>query len=341
MTTVLVTGAGGYIGSVLCEQLLDGGHEVRALDRMFFGRQTLAHLEDRPGFQIIRDDIRYVGPEPFEGVDVVMHLAGISNDPACDLDPRITQEVNVDGTVRVAKHAREAGVSRFIFSSSCSVYGASDGGILHEDSPRAPVSLYARTKIESEEDLMGMHSEDFAVTMLRNGTVYGISPRMRFDLVINLMTLYAHRHRKIFVLGGGQQWRPLVHVYDVARAFVAVMDAPIDKVAGEVFNVGETDHNFQTVRVAQMVRDVLPYTNVEIVPDDPDRRSYRVGFDKIRDVLGFEITRTPHEGIVEIKQALERGTVDDGIKSRTVDYYRFLLEAEQTVREIAYDGAIF
>jgi nucleoside-diphosphate-sugar epimerase len=127
----------------------------------------------------------------------------------------------------------------------------------------------------------------------------------------------------------------------VARAFVAVMDAPADKVAGEVFNVGKTDHNFQTVRIAQMVREVLPYTDVEMVPDDPDRRSYRVAFDKIRDVLGFEITRTPHEGIVEIKQALERGTVDDGIRSRTVDYYRYLLEAEQTVREVSYDGAIF
>jgi nucleoside-diphosphate-sugar epimerase len=341
MTTVLVTGAGGYIGSVLCELLLDAGHEVRALDRLFFGRQPLAHLEARPGFELIREDIRHVGPEPFEGIDVVMHLAGISNDPACDLDPRITQEVNVDGTMRVAKLAREAGVGRFVFSSSCSVYGAAGGDLLHEDSPRAPVSLYARTKIESEEDLMKMHGDDFAVTMLRNGTVYGISPRMRFDLVINLMTLYAHRNRKIFVLGGGQQWRPLVHVHDVARAFLTVMDAPVDKVAGEVFNVGETDHNFQTVRIAHMVRDVLPYTDVELVPDDPDRRSYRVGFDKIRDVLGYEITRTPHEGIVEIKQALERGTVDDGIRSRTVDYYRFLLEAEQTVREVAYDGAIF
>jgi nucleoside-diphosphate-sugar epimerase len=341
MTTVLVTGGAGYIGSVLCELLLDRGHEVRALDRMFFGAQTLDHLDGRSGFSVIKDDIRYVGPEPFEGVDVVMHLAGISNDPACDLDPRITQEVNVDGTVHVAKRAHEAGVSRFIFSSSCSVYGASEGGIVDEDSPRAPVSLYARTKIESEEDLEGLQSDDIAVTMLRNGTVYGISPRMRFDLVINLMTLYAHRHRKIFVLGGGQQWRPLVHVYDVARAFAEVMEAPVDKVAGEVFNVGETDHNFQTLRIAQMVRDVLPYTEVEVVPDDPDRRSYRVGFDKIRDVLGFEITRTPHEGIVEIKQALERGTVDDGIRSRTVDYYRFLLEAEETLRDVSYAGSIF
>lgn len=341
MTTVLVTGAGGYIGTVLSELLLDAGHEVRALDRLFFGRETLAHLEGRAGFELVRDDIRYVGPEPFEGVDAVVHLAGISNDPACDLEPRITQEVNVDGTMRVAKQAQAAGVSRFIFSSSCSVYGASDGLVLDESSPRAPVSLYARTKIQSEEDLTALQGDDFAVTMLRNGTVYGISPRMRFDLVINLMTLYALRRRKIFVLGGGQQWRPLVHVYDVARAVQAVLDAPLEKVAGEVFNVGATEHNFQTVQVAQMVRDVLPYTDVEVVPDDPDRRSYRVGFDKIRDVLGFEISRTPHEGIVEIKQALERGTVDDGIRSRTVDYYRYLLEAEQTVREVAYDGAIF
>ena len=162
---------------------------------------------------------------------------------------------------------------------------------------------------------------------------------MRFDLVINLMTLYAHRNRKIFVLGGGQQWRPLVHVYDVARAVQAVMDAPIEKVAGEVFNVGTTDHNFQTVRIAQMVRDVLPYTDVELVPDDPDRRSYRVGFDKIRDVLGFEITRTPHEGIVEIKQALERArwTTASGPAPSTTTAFC----SKQTVRDIAYDGTIF
>ena len=341
MTTVLVTGAGGYIGSVLCELLLDAGHEVRGLDRMFFGAETLAHVQDHPKFRLYKEDIRDVGPEPFEGAEAVIHLAGISNDPACDLDPQITQEVNVDGTRQIAKQAREAGVSRFLFSSSCSVYGASGGDMLDESSPQAPVSLYARTKIESENDLMAMHGDDFAVTMLRNGTVYGISPRMRFDLVINLMTLYAIRQRKIFVLGGGQQWRPLVHVYDGARSFVEVMNAPIDKVAGEVFNVGETDQNFQTVRIAQMVRDVLPYTDVEMVPDDPDRRSYRVAFDKIRDVLGFEIVRTPHEGIVEVKQALERASVDDGIRSRTVDYYRYLLEAEQTVRELSHNGTIF
>lgn len=341
MTTVLVTGGAGYIGSVLCELLLDRGHHVRALDRLFFGRETVSHLDGRDGFELVRDDIRYVGPEPFEGVDVVVHLAGISNDPACDLDPRITQEVNVDGTARVAKQARAAGVSQFIFASSCSVYGASEGAILDESSERAPVSLYARSKIESEEDLMGMNDDQFAVTILRNGTVYGVSPRMRFDLVINLMTLFALRRRRIFVLGGGQQWRPLVHVHDVARAFIAVMDAPIGQVAGEVFNVGESDHNFQTVRIAQMVRDVLPYTEIEMVPDDPDRRSYRVTFDKIRDVLGYEITRTPHEGIVETKQALESGRVDDGIRSRTVDYYQYLLEAERTVRDVAYEGSIF
>ena len=177
--------------------------------------------------------------------------------------------------------------------------------------------------------------------MLRNGTVYGISPRMRFDLVINLMTLYAYRHRKIFVLGGGQQWRPLVHVYDVARAFTAVMDAPLEKVAGEVFNVGadgpqlpDGAHRPDGPRRAAVHRRRARARR-------PRPAQLPVAFDKIRDVLGFESRGRPYEGIVEIKQALERGTVDDGIRSRTVDYYRFLLEAEQTVREVSYDGAIF
>lgn len=341
MTKVLVTGGGGYIGSVLCGLLLDGGHEVRALDRFFFGQDTLNHLDGRPGLEIVRDDIRHVGIERFDGVDAVVHLAGISNDPACDLDEHITDDVNVAGTVRVAKLAKEAGVQRFVFASSCSVYGASSGHVLDESSPTAPVSLYARSKVQSEEDLAPMNGDDFAVTNLRNGTIYGLSPRMRFDLIINIMTLHAYRQRRIYVLGGGQQWRPLVHVYDVARAIRTVLEAPRDKVAGETFNVGANDQNFQTLRVAQMVRDVVPHTDIDLVPDDPDRRTYNVRFDKINEVLGFKVERTPYEGIVEIKQALESGATQDSIRTRTVDYYRFLLEAERTVRDVAFEGSIF
>lgn len=341
MSTVLVTGGGGYIGSVLLEMLLDAGHSVRVLDRFFFGREIIAKLEEREGLTVAKGDIRSADRSLFEGVDVVAHLASISNDPACDLDPRISEEVNLGGTMHVAQMAKEAGVSRFIFSSSCSIYGAGVEKVVDETSAMAPVSLYARTKIEAEAELAKLNDEAFAVIALRNATAYGLSPRMRFDLVINIMTLYAYKNRRIHVLGGGKQWRPLVHVRDIARAHLAVMEAPLDLVHGEAFNVGSNDQNYQIYGIAQMVRDVVPNTELDLVPDDADKRSYRVSFDKIQRVLGFEVSTTPYEGIVEIKQALERGTVEDTVHTRTVHYYQYLLEAERILREVSYEGVIF
>jgi|SRR5688572_5270597 nucleoside-diphosphate-sugar epimerase len=341
MKTVLVTGGAGYIGSVLTEMLLDAGYQVRILDRLFFGRKLIAPLESRNGLVVIRDDVRYVTRDAFEGVDVVMDLAGISNDPASDLDPAITEQVNHCGPVRMAKLAKDAGVSRYIYSSSCSIYGAGGNDILDEQSPKSPVSLYARTKISAEDELLKMADDDFAVTFMRNATVYGLSYRMRFDLVINIMTLYAYKNRRIFVTGGGQQWRPLVHVRDVARAFIAAMVAPRDKVNREAFNVGSNDQNYQIRAIAQMVRDVVPHTSLEMVPDDPDKRSYNVNFDKITRVLGYKVEKTPYEGIVEVKQALERGKTDDDVTTKTVHYYRYLLDAEKLLQELSYNGKIF
>lgn len=341
MSTVLVTGGGGYLGSVLAETLLDAGHHVRILDRFFFGRDLIAKLEGHDKLTVVKDDIRTVDASVFAGVDAVVHMAGISNDPACDLDRRITVEVNLDGTVNVAQKAKEAGVRRFIFESSCSIYGAGVSDVVDETSEMAPVSLYAQSKIDAEDELAKLNDEDFAVTTMRNATVYGLSPRMRFDLVINIMTLFAYQNRKIHVLGGGKQWRPLVHVRDVARAHLAVMEAPVDLVRGEAFNIGSNDQNYQIYGIAQMVRDVVPNTELDLVPDDPDKRSYHVNFDKIRHVLGFEVATTPYEGIVEIKQALERGAVDDSVRTRTVHYYRYLLDAERVVREVSHQGAIF
>ncbi len=199
MKTILVMGGAGYIGSVLTEMLLDQGHRVRILDRLFFGRELLSGLEKRDGLTIIKDDTRYAGAAAFEGVDVVMDLAGISNDPASDLAPRITEEINLDGAVHVARLAKAAGVSRYLYSSSCSIYGHGNGNgeRLCECSPKSPVSLYARTKIGAEEALAKLNDDSFTVTFLRNATVYGLSHRMRFDLVINLMTLYAYKHRRL------------------------------------------------------------------------------------------------------------------------------------------------
>jgi nucleoside-diphosphate-sugar epimerase len=356
MKTVLVTGGAGYIGSIVTEQLLEAGHRVKVLDRLFFGRQLLAPLEKREGLTIIKDDIRYVGPEVFDGVDVVMDLAGISNDPSADLAPSITEEINFAGAVHLGRLAKEAGVSRYIYSSSCSVYGhngaetAYGNGNGHangndhrlvETSPKAPVSLYAKTKIAAEEELLKMQSDAFTVVLLRNATVYGLSHRMRFDLVINLMTLSAYKNRRLFVLGGGAQWRPLVHVSDVARAFILSMEAAREKVAGRAFNVGSNDQNFQIYQIAQMVRDVVPHTDLEIVPDDPDKRSYNVSFDRIEQELGFKAEKSPYEGIVEVKQALERGRVQDSIRTKTVHFYQYLLEAERVLQDISYKGRIF
>jgi nucleoside-diphosphate-sugar epimerase len=341
MKTVLVTGGAGYIGSVLTEMLMEAGYHVRILDRLFFGRKLIAPLESRNGLEVLRDDIRYVNRTAFEGIDVVMDLAGISNDPASDLDPSITEQVNHCGPVRMARMAREAGVTRYIYSSSCSIYGAGGSDVLDENSPKSPVSLYARTKIQAEEELAQLNDDDFAVTFLRNATVYGLSYRMRFDLVINIMTLYAYKNRRIFVTGGGQQWRPLVHVRDVARAFITAMEAPRDKVAGEAFNVGSNDQNYQIRAIAQMVRDVVPHTSLDMVPDDPDRRSYHVNFDKIARELGYKVEKTPYEGIVEVKQALERGQIDDDVTTKTVNYYKYLLDAERLVHELSFNGKIF
>jgi len=343
MKTVLVVGGAGYIGSVITEMLLDQGHQVSVLDRMFFGRELMSPLEKRAGLSIVKDDTRYACASAFDGVDIVMDLAGISNDPASDLAPRITEEINLSGAVHMAQLAKEAGAQRYLYSSSCSIYGHSNGNgeRLTECSPKAPVSLYARTKIAAEEELRKLNDDDFAVVFLRNATVYGLSYRMRFDLVINLMTLYAYKKRRLYVLGGGEQWRPLVHVRDVARAFLLMMEAPADKIAGQAFNVGSNDQNYQIYRIAQMVRDVVPHTDLEVVPDDPDKRSYNVSFDKIENVLGFRVEKTPYEGIVEVKQALEQGRVDDSIRTKTVHYYRYLLDAEKLLQEVSYNGRVF
>jgi nucleoside-diphosphate-sugar epimerase len=340
--TILITGGGGYIGSVMVGELLKKGYQVKVLDRMFFGLQTLEQYKGNKNFELIQNDTRYFNKSILKGVDTVIDLAGISNDPSCDLDTKITQSINYSGCVRTAKIAKAMGVERYIFSSSCSVYGAGKKEKLTEDTEKHPVSLYAKLKLAVEDEVLPLANDDFCVTVLRNATVYGISPRMRFDLVVNLMTMNAWRNKKIHVTGGGKQWRPNVHIKDVAKAFMLVMETEKVKVNGQVFNVGDNEQNRQVIQIAAMVRDIVPYVEVEVIPDDPDKRNYNVSFDKISKDLGYKAERSIHEGIVEIKQALENGVLDpDDIRVVTLKYYQYLLNAEKILKQITLKGKVF
>jgi nucleoside-diphosphate-sugar epimerase len=342
---VFVAGGAGYIGSVFVPLLLDAGHRVTVLDRLYFGA-TLAPAQQRFGerLRVERGDVRSFDRALLTSVDAVVDLSGISNDPSCELEPDLTRSVNVDGAKRLAVLAREEGVGRYVYSSSCSVYGHGEGLGLTETSPRHPVSLYARAKAEAEDFLLGLGRSSggqMSTTCLRLATVFGLSPRMRFDLAINVMTKNAYVQRRITVDGGGRQWRPFVHVHDVARAFELTLTSDRAKVAGEVFNVGSDASNVQILNLAFRVRDAVPGTEVVHAPTDPDLRDYNVSFDKIHRALAFRAERSTDDGIREVLAALRDGAVDpDDRRWYTLRQYLFLRDAEHALRELAIDGRL-
>jgi nucleoside-diphosphate-sugar epimerase len=337
---VFVAGGAGYIGSVFVPLLLEHGHRVTVLDRLYFGH-TLATAQARFGekLRIVRADVRSFDRGLLRSMDAVVDLSGISNDPSCELEPELTRNVNVDGAKRLIGAALEAGVGRYVYSSSCSVYGHGEGLGLVETSGRHPVSLYARAKAEVEDFLASCR--ELKPTILRLATVFGSSPRMRFDLAINVMTKNAYVGRRITVDGGGRQWRPFVHVRDVARAFELALTSDESKVAGEVFNVGSGANNIQILNLAFRVRDAVPGTEIVHAPTDPDLRDYNVSFDKIERVLGFRAEKTLDDGIREVLAALREGGLDpDDRRWYTLRQYVFLREAERAHRDLAIDGAL-
>jgi nucleoside-diphosphate-sugar epimerase len=297
---VLVIGGAGYIGSALVEKLLDLGLKVLVLDAMHFGEGTLSRVVGHRGLTLIREDFRHIEAltRAVSGVGSVIHLGGLVGDPACAVDTDLTVDVNVTATKVIGEIAKARGVRRFIFASSCSVYGACDE-IVDEDSHFNPQSLYARSKVASEAVLGALSSRDFAVTCLRFATIYGISGRTRFDLVINLLCAKAVRDRVITVYGP-DQWRPFVHVSDVARAITMTLQAPTAIVAGEAFNVGSDAQNYTLGEVAELIQRQVP--DAEITSDDTfvDKRNYRVSFAKIRSRLGFEPAWTIERGIAQV-----------------------------------------
>jgi nucleoside-diphosphate-sugar epimerase len=335
---VLVTGGAGYIGSVLVRLLLERGYDVIVLDRLFFGIDSLKEIEDR--IKIVKDDVRWFDPSILNGVDVVVDMAALSNDPSGELDPQKTLEINYKGRVRVAKLAKKHGVKKYILASSCSVYGFQDG-ILDENSPVNPLTTYAKANVLWESETLPLADKTFCVTALRQATVYGFSYRMRFDLAINGMVLGLFKNGKIPIMRDGIQWRPFVHVKDTSNAFIKVIESENDIVNGQIFNVGSNEQNYQIFPLAKLIADSIGVEFNYEWYGSPDNRSYRVSFDKIKNVLGFKPDYTPKEGAKEIFNALKEGRVNpDNLRTKTVEWYKYLLEIHRLVKEVSMKNTI-
>jgi len=335
---VLVTGGAGYIGSTLLRLLLEKGYDVVCLDRFFFGYDSIRDIEDQ--IKVVKDDVRWFDPSVLNGVDVVFDLAALSNDPAGELDPQKTLDINYKGRVRVAKLSKKHGVKRYVLASSCSVYGFQEG-ILTEQSNLNPLTTYAKANVLAERNVLPLADESFVVTVLRQATVYGFSYRMRFDLAINGMVLSLFRDGRLRIMRDGTQWRPFVHVKDTSRAFIEVMEADKEVVNGRIFNVGSNDQNYQIFDLAKLIAETVGLPFVYEWYGSPDKRSYRVSFDKIANVLGFRPRYTPREGAKEVFDALRDGRLSgDDPRTITVKWYKHLLEMQKFIRDVEIDGVL-
>ncbi len=305
---VLVVGGAGYIGAIVLEKLLQRGKHVRLLDRLVYGDQAIAPLMKHPNLEFMEGDCRNIQDVVRAMADVrdVIHLAAIVGDPACSEDDKNALEINYAATRMMIEIAKGHGVERFLFASSCSVYGASDL-LMDENSKTVPVSLYGETKLNSEKALLEAKSETFHPVILRFATVFGLAPRPRFDLVVNLLTAKAFQEGTITIYNG-EQWRPFIHVADIAESVVMTLSAPLAAVSGEILNVGDDRLNYTLAQIAEIIRDEFPGTRIEQV-ENSDRRNYRVSFAKIRERVGFQATRTIEDGVRELKQAFQHGLI--------------------------------
>jgi nucleoside-diphosphate-sugar epimerase len=300
---ILVTGSRGYIGSVLVPMLLKGGHDVVGLDTDYFSRCTFAGaLYEIPTHRV---DVRDVEESALEGCDAVVHLAGLSNDPLGDYKPGLTEEINYRASVRLAALAKHAGVNRFVFASSCSNYGAAGESFLNEQADFNPVTPYGLSKVMVERDLRLLADDRFSPVYLRASTAYGVSPRIRFDLVVNNLTAWAFTTGRVYLKSDGTPWRPMVHVEDICRAYIAALDAPRELVHNQGFNVGTTTENYQMRELAELVREIVPGCRIDYAPDaGPDKRCYRVDCNFIaRTLHGFKPQWTVRRGIEQLYQA--------------------------------------
>lgn len=333
---ILVIGGAGYIGSALVERLLELGYRVGVLDLLVYGDDALARFYENPHFELIHGDFRRTDTvvRAARGRDAIVHLGAIVGDSACSLREDLTLEINLRATRTIAEIGKGFGVKRFVFASSCSVYGASDE-ILDERSLLRPISLYARTKMESEKVLLNLADATFSPTILRFGTIYGLSPRPRFDLVLNLLTAKAIQDGEAGIFGGAQ-WRPLVHVRDIAEAIVLVLQAPLPNVLGQIFNVGCNEQNYQIAELGPIIQEMVPSAKIVVQPAE-DNRNYRVRFDKIHKMLDFQPRYTIRDGIAEIIEAFATHQITD-YRDPSFSNFSFLKQTDKLIEILPQGG---
>lgn len=332
---VFVTGGAGYIGRVMVPMLVQKGFDVTVLDRNFLNPPETDNPFSHLNVRFIKDDIRFFDPTLLRGQDAVVDLAALSNDPSGELEPIKTWDINFIGRSRVCRLAKKVGVKRYIVSSSTSVYGFRDG-ISDETTPPNPLTTYAEANVAIERDTLMLADRNFTPVALRFATAFGYSPRMRLDIAVNAMTFNALKYNKIRLMKDGQQYRPFVHVVDISNAVKVALEANEEKITGEVFNVGSEDLNIKLLDLANTIIKVTGIQNSIEWYGDPDTRSYRGSFEKIRNVLGYKTSVSIEQGVREIKEKIESGILMDRPEYHTVEYYKKLLDSRYIVDRYGY-----